>query len=42
MNLYRGEVRRTGEMHQSKSFLDIEKNNFEQVQHDKYSRNKDF
>lgn len=42
MNQYRGEVRRTVEVSQSKSFLDNERNNFEQVQQDKYARNKEF
>ena len=42
MNHYRGEVRRQPEQTPSKLTLENDKNNFEQLQHEKYSRNNDF
>jgi hypothetical protein len=42
MNHYRGEVRRQPEQTPSKLTLENDKNNFEQLQQEKYSRNNDF
>jgi hypothetical protein len=42
MNHYRGEIRRQPEQTPSKLSLENDKNNFEQLQQEKYSRNNDF
>jgi hypothetical protein len=42
MNHYRGEVRRQPEQTPTKMSFENERNNFEQIQQEKYSRNNDF